>query len=625
MMKKYLNFLVFIFLSLSLSAQQNILSGEYFWDADPGEGNGTSLLVLDGNFDQAIEDLFSSGISVNGLSPGAHSFKVRVKGFDGQWSSTFSQTIFLDGALTTISRDAKVTMGEYFWDADPGEGNGTSLLALDGNFDQAIEDLFSSGVSVNGLSPGAHSFKVRVKGFDGQWSSTFSQTIFLDGALTTISRDAKVTMGEYFWDTDPGEGNGTSLLALDGNFDQAIEELFSSGISVNGLSPGAHSFKVRVRGFDGQWSSNYSQTIVKIDTTCSQVPVQSSVTICNGSNYVFGTQTLVNSGVYSETFTTSSGCDSIVNLTLTVSPAIQNNITASICSGESYVFGAQTLVNSGTYSETFTALSGCDSTVNLTLSVLPVFSSSFSESVCFGDSYVFGSQTLTQTGTYTEVFTSVLGCDSTVVLSLTILDDLSSSITDTICSGSNYVLGTQTLSQTGTYTEIFSGSSGCDSIVTLNLTVYALPIASITFSGGILNANLNTVHQYQWLLDGNEILGANNASFSPTEDGCYAIVITGSNCTNTSDCYMVNTLGMFNIKNQMNIVTYPNPTTNIMTVESSELVQIRIFNLSGGLLYNDLNFTNNREVNLNFYEAGVYVLEVKNKSGDIQHKRLIKQ
>ncbi len=239
----------------------NLTQGEYYWDADPGQGNGIPLLALDGTFDEVLEDLFQNGISVAALSQGAHSFSVRVKGQDGQWSNSFKQTIYLEGPLTTITRTVKVTQGEYFWDADPGTGSGTPLLSLDGTFDEVLEDLFQNGINVSALSQGAHSFNVRIKGQDGQWSSAFKQTIYLEGPLTLITRTVKITQGEYFWDTDPGAGSGTPLLALDGTFDEALEDLFQNGISVAALSQGAHNFNVRVKGQDGQWSTPFKQTI----------------------------------------------------------------------------------------------------------------------------------------------------------------------------------------------------------------------------------------------------------------------------------------------------------------------------------------------------------------------------
>jgi|GEM_PF-2975772 len=260
-MQRFAYLLAFCILSFWASGQKAVTQGEYFWDTDPGQGNGIALIATDGAFDEVVEDLFQNGISVASLSTGAHSFNVRIKGQDGTWSNSFKQTIYVQGALTTITRTFKVTQGEYFWDADPGQGNGTPLLALDGNFDEVLEDLFQNGISILALSQGAHNFSVRIKGQDGGWSDAFKQTIWLEGPLTVITRTFKITQGEYFWDADPGQGNGAPLLALDGNFDKVIEDLFQNGISILALSQGAHNFSVRIKGQDGGWSDAFKQTI----------------------------------------------------------------------------------------------------------------------------------------------------------------------------------------------------------------------------------------------------------------------------------------------------------------------------------------------------------------------------
>ena len=261
MLQRIMCLLVFCVVTLLGSAQSRVIQGEYFWDGDPGQGNGTALLATDGNFDQALERLFQTGIDVSSLSQGAHSFSVRIKGSDGNWSNTFRQTIHIDGPLVALTRPFSITQGEYFWDGDPGQGNGTVLLAADGNFNQTLEHLFQTGIDVSSLSQGAHSFSVRIKGSDGTWSNTFRQTIYIDGPLVAITRPFNITQGEYFWDGDPGQGNGTALLAADGNFNQVLEHLFQTGIDVSSLSLGAHSFSVRIKGSDGTWSNDFRQTI----------------------------------------------------------------------------------------------------------------------------------------------------------------------------------------------------------------------------------------------------------------------------------------------------------------------------------------------------------------------------
>ena len=109
MLQRIMCLLVFCVVTLLGSAQSRVIQGEYFWDGDPGPGNGTVLLATDGNFDQALERLFQTGIDVSSLSQGAHSFSVRIKGSDGTWSNTFRQTIYIDGPLVAITRPFNIT------------------------------------------------------------------------------------------------------------------------------------------------------------------------------------------------------------------------------------------------------------------------------------------------------------------------------------------------------------------------------------------------------------------------------------------------------------------------------------------------------------------------------------
>lgn len=202
--------------------------------------------------------------------------------------------------------------------------------------------------------------------------------------------------------------------------------------------------------------------------------------ICAGSIYQFGTQTLTVSGIYTEDFVSNNGCDSTVYLTLEVVNAITSNQTIEICYGEMYVFGNQNLTQTGVYNQTFTSENGCDSIVTLQFTVLPEIETAVDAYICFAGSYTFGNQVLTTAGTYTEIFTSTLGCDSTVVLTLSVVSQLSSEQSITLCFGETYPFGSQVLGSTGTYQESFTSVSGCDSVVSLNLTVLPENKSSIT-------------------------------------------------------------------------------------------------------------------------------------------------
>ncbi len=208
-----------------------------------------------------------------------------------------------------------------------------------------------------------------------------------------------------------------------------------------------------------------------------------SASICEGETYTFGTQTLSVAGTYVDTLTAANACDSIVTLNLTIRPVIRDTISASICEGETYTFGTQTLSVAGTYVDTLTAANACDSIVTLNLSVRPVIRDTISASICDGETYTFGTQTLSAAGTYVDTLTAANACDSIVTLNLTVRPIIRDTISASICEGETYTFGTQTLSAAGTYVDTLTAANACDSIVTLNLTIR--PIIRDTISASI--------------------------------------------------------------------------------------------------------------------------------------------
>ena len=132
---KFLFVSLFVFNSVSVLAQGQVSSAEYFWDTDPGNGNGISMVAFDGNFDEAIETALKNSITTP-TQGGVHLFQVRVKDENGNWGPTFKRAI----AIEDSPRDMKITQAEYFWGlTDPGAGNGTPMVAFDGAFDEAVE------------------------------------------------------------------------------------------------------------------------------------------------------------------------------------------------------------------------------------------------------------------------------------------------------------------------------------------------------------------------------------------------------------------------------------------------------------------------------------------------------
>ena len=193
--------------------------------------------------------------------------------------------------------------------------------------------------------------------------------------------------------------------------------------------------------------------------------------ICEGQTYAFFGQNLSTSGTYQEVATSANGCDSTVILELTVVKQKNKSINRTICSSQVFSFDGQDLNTTGTYTATFTSVAGCDSIVTLNLVVADLIQSTIQQQICEGQSYTFGGKQLTTSGTYTDTLTTSAGCDSIVTLELEVSSQIKTTVDQTICEGETFTLAGKSFTTTGVYTINLTSSSGCDSIITLNLDV----------------------------------------------------------------------------------------------------------------------------------------------------------
>ena len=215
--------------------------------------------------------------------------------------------------------------------------------------------------------------------------------------------------------------------------------------------------------------------------------------------------------------------------------------------------------------------------------------------------------------------------DSIGIVNITGYD--STHVSDTICFGETYQLGTQLLTTSGTYIESFSTST-CDSIVTLNLAVKTID-PSVTNQNYTLNAN-SLIGSYQWLdCAANTIIpGANNNSFSPPVNGSYALVLTAQNCIDTSNCEIISGLDIESIE-QTIINIYPNPFESTFSIDFKDLNHtkiVEIYNAAGKLILKEylLKHENNLQINLSNQAKGVYFVNIIKANSSEIHK-LIKQ
>ena len=193
--------------------------------------------------------------------------------------------------------------------------------------------------------------------------------------------------------------------------------------------------------------------------------------LCYGDSLLFGGKYRTQSGTYIDTLTAISGCDSIVTLNLQIRSEIRSILYQELCHGDSMLFAGHFRTQSGTYNDTLKTLFGCDSIVTLNLHIKPEIKFTLEQMLCHGDSMLFGGKYRTQSGIYTDTLTAASGCDSIVVLQLNIRPEIRSTIQRRICEDESYFFHHQQLNQSGLYADTLTAVSGCDSIVTLELTV----------------------------------------------------------------------------------------------------------------------------------------------------------
>ena len=193
-----------------------------------------------------------------------------------------------------------------------------------------------------------------------------------------------------------------------------------------------------------------------------------TVTLCYGETYQWHDKIYDASGVYIDTLSTG-----VATLYLTILPQVEETIEeAVICSDETYTWQANEKVysESGIYTVILQDINGCDSVVILHLTVNPVATTEESVTAC--DSYTWNGQTYTASGDYTYTISAANGCDSIVTLHLTI-NNSEKGETDyaTICYGESYTWNGKTYSANGEYSVTLSNTNGCDSVATLHLTI----------------------------------------------------------------------------------------------------------------------------------------------------------
>lgn len=411
---------------------------------------------------------------------------------------------------------------------------------------------------------------------------------------------------------------GGSLNFLRNNNYQPVKITYVNGavtVFVNNTQYLTANFPINFSGYMGFTASTGGSTdqhsvrnvIIYTDQATSNAGANTS--FCTGQNSTIGTTTnpnyvyswspstglsdptvsnptvtLLNNGnlPLTQTYTvttslaTSPGvCPTTDQVNVTVYPQFNSTLNVAICEGDSYLFNGQNLTSAGTYQANLLSVNGCDSIVNLNLSVNPVSSSILDTSICQGTVLTMNGQNLQNSGQYLLAFQNQYGCDSIVTVNLSILPlPALSSTLDTICSSDTALLipsgsitytwspligfvdsqGVLTAQLQASTTFLLTGTDGnnCANSLSVPVIVNQLPQIQLLSNqsqycqGDVVNLNASGGITYSW----NEFSGNGNAqSFTAQVSSMYFVTGIDANSCSSSD--------------SISIVVNPNPNLTI--------------------------------------------------------------
>lgn len=191
------------------------------------------------------------------------------------------------------------------------------------------------------------------------------------------------------------------------------------------------------------------------------------------SNGVTTTNNLVNP-TSNTTYTATidlGGCNYSDDVLVSVNPQTNGVDSQTACTSYTWSNGITYTSSNNIATQTLLNSNGCDSVVTLNLTINPESSTTDFHTSCGTFTWQDGNTYTTSNNTATHILTNSFGCDSTITLNLTIINSTTGTDTQTACDSFTWIDGITYSSSNSTSTHTLTNSSGCDSTVTLNLSI----------------------------------------------------------------------------------------------------------------------------------------------------------
>jgi surface protein len=332
---------------------------------------------------------------------------------------------------------------------------------------------------------------------------------------------------------------------------------------------------------------------------------------CDNYTWIDGITYTENNYTATDTLTNIAGCDSVVTLNLTLSN--EGTDTQMVCDSLTWIDGITYYESNTEATYTLTSSLGCDSVVTLNLTINHANSGSDIQSACNSYTWIDGI-------TYTEDNNSAMvtlqnenGCDSVVTLNLTIHTGNTGTDTQSACNSFTWIDGITYTEDNNSAMFTLQNEYGCDSLVTLDLTINTLN-TSTTVNDLTITADEHDA-TYAWInCDGDHIIDGETAqSFTAKENGDYGVIISKNECVDTSECVAITTIAIVENTFTNSFQLYPNPTDRIVFIDFDVVydeIQISIRSIDGKLFSNE-TYTHTKAIKFELEEEpGVYFMEI---------------
>ena len=350
--------------------------------------------------------------------------------------------------------------------------------------------------------------------------------VFLDTSsydTTALACDSILWRGSYYsssgtyYDTLQNQAGCDSLLRLHLTILQSTHSTINPVVCNNYTSPsGNHNWSLSGTYYDTLTNNVGCDSIITIHLTVKHNS-QSSINAANCYSYISpsGNHVWYTSGIYTDTIPNTAGCDSIITVNLTINNSTNSTIYPMVCDSFVSPSGNYIWYSNGTYMDTIPNSKGCDSIMTIVLTVGNTSQTTLNPVVCQPYTSPSGSYTWSTSGSYMDTIYGSGSCDSIFFINLTVNQPTSSTINPIACN--TYISPNGNIwTNSGTYVDTINNAVGCDSIITIHLTVNHSTQASISpVSCGSYSSPSGL---YSWSSSGNYM------DTIPNAQGCDSII-----------------------------------------------------------------------------------------------------